>query len=140
MDISYCSIDIVGDPTEFSHVRYLPAPSAHETENKNGVRDHRNIREVGLPLYLMPARLEIAASGNGAKRLLSGRLISTRNAGRNILLKRQSRHHRGLSTPISGFTTSAIELRCFGYRFGCQAPACHAARQQVMLARESPVD
>ncbi|MDX8462443.1 hypothetical protein [Mesorhizobium humile] len=53
-----------------------------------------NIREVGLPLYLMPARLEIAASGNGAKRLLSGRLMSRGNAGRSILLKRQNHHHR----------------------------------------------
>ncbi|RWE32052.1 MAG: hypothetical protein EOS79_31275 [Mesorhizobium sp.] len=42
-----------------------------------------NIREVGLPLYLIPARLEIAASGHGAKQLLSGRWMSTRNAGRS---------------------------------------------------------
>ncbi|MDX8509797.1 hypothetical protein [Mesorhizobium captivum] len=32
VDISYCSIDIVGDPIEFSQARDSPAPSAHQTE------------------------------------------------------------------------------------------------------------
>ncbi|CDX52769.1 hypothetical protein MPL3365_170079 [Mesorhizobium plurifarium] len=53
MDVSYCSIDIVDDSTEFSTCVTCRRP----------VRMRPKIK---------------AASGNGAKRLLSGRLMSTR--------------------------------------------------------------